>query len=110
MTLGREMKTGDTETDKFNADTRLVIEQRERNRYTVGARLTREYSQNALTKDQYVLDGSTVASATGNGTVSSVRGLSRTSSKAWICAVRSASARVTSFATTRTCACHWKPA
>ncbi len=55
--VGGEMKTGNTETDKLNVDTRVVIEQKERNRYTVTAKLAREESQNTLTKEQYLLGG-----------------------------------------------------
>jgi putative salt-induced outer membrane protein YdiY len=55
--LGAETKTGNTEADKLNLDSRIVIEQTALNRFTVAARLAREESENTLTKEQYHLGG-----------------------------------------------------
>ena len=41
VTLGAEMKSGNTETDKLNMDSRVVIEQAALNRFTVVANLRR---------------------------------------------------------------------
>lgn len=57
ITFGSEMRTGNTETDKLNLDSRAVIEQKELNRFTVVASMAREESENTLTKEQYLLGG-----------------------------------------------------
>ncbi|HHJ14182.1 MAG TPA: DUF481 domain-containing protein [Gammaproteobacteria bacterium] len=57
VTVGGELKAGNTQTDKFNASTRLVAEKKEQQRVTLAASLNRELNANQLTKEQYRASG-----------------------------------------------------
>ena len=57
VTLSGEAKSGNTETDKLNINTRVVAEKKNENRFTLGALLAREHVNDRLTKEQYRLDG-----------------------------------------------------
>jgi len=57
VTVAGEVKTGNTQTDKFNADARTVAEKKGIDRYTFSAGLIREESENSLTTEQYRLGG-----------------------------------------------------
>ncbi len=57
VTVAGEAKSGNTDTDKLNLNTRVVAEKKKDNRFTVGAMLAREHVDDRLTKEQYRLDG-----------------------------------------------------
>ena len=57
VTLSGELKTGNTDTDKLNVGTHMVIEKKNINRVTLDAMLAREHADNRLTKEQYQLGG-----------------------------------------------------
>ena len=56
-TLAGETKSGNTDTDKLNIDTRVVAEKKNDKRFTVSASLAREHVDDRLTKEQYQLAG-----------------------------------------------------
>jgi len=57
VTLAGEAKSGNTDTDKLNVNTRVVAEKKNDNRFTISALLAREHASNRLTKEQYRLSG-----------------------------------------------------
>ncbi|VAW83454.1 hypothetical protein MNBD_GAMMA14-2584 [hydrothermal vent metagenome] len=57
VTLSGESKSGNTDTDKLNINTRVVAEKKEASRFTLAAMLAREHANDRLTKEQYRLDG-----------------------------------------------------
>ena len=57
VTLSGESKSGNTDTDKLNINTRVVAEKKENSRFTLATMLAREHANDRLTKEQYRLDG-----------------------------------------------------